>query len=259
MIINLSVKCDRLKHNAFSEHTSMINTSMKVVSIMLVILHLSIATDVPREKAYHLKLRLLGKIAVVKCRYEVISTKIKKNLLKAEIITWVSLEHGKQPAVLPDPNFLNDDKLEGDAALNKFFRKIYLNSDEDMRSSRAILHNQQVESNGTVLSIDWKDVELLLQPIVGGVLSSHRTSGLVEEIHLSVLMVLFPSYMDALLLGRMQKTTPVCGLLRGSSCLPLLCHLDKIRTIGFLSLISFLFSPFFSIKCGFPELTNQRI
>ncbi|CAF1722207.1 unnamed protein product [Brassica oleracea] len=47
-----------------------------------------------------------------------------------------------------------DDKLEGDAALNKFFRKIYLNSDEDMR----ILHNQQVESNGTVLSIDWKDV-----------------------------------------------------------------------------------------------------
>ncbi|CAF1925407.1 unnamed protein product [Brassica napus] len=47
-----------------------------------------------------------------------------------------------------------DDKLEGDAALNKFFRELYLNSDEDMR----ILHNQQVESNGTVLSIDWKDV-----------------------------------------------------------------------------------------------------
>ncbi|CAG7897326.1 unnamed protein product [Brassica rapa] len=47
-----------------------------------------------------------------------------------------------------------DDKLEGDAALNKFFREIYLNSDEDIR----ILHNQQVESNGTVLSIDWKDV-----------------------------------------------------------------------------------------------------
>ncbi|KAH0936544.1 hypothetical protein HID58_013661 [Brassica napus] len=58
---------------------------------MLVILHLSIVTDVPREKAYHLKPRLLG----------------------------------------------NDDKLEGDAALNKFFREIYLNSDEDMRSARA--------------------------------------------------------------------------------------------------------------------------
>ncbi|KAH0879984.1 hypothetical protein HID58_067378, partial [Brassica napus] len=145
----ISVKCDSLKHNAFSEHTSMINTSI-------------IVTDVPREKAYHLKLRLLRKIAVVKCRYEVISTKIKKSLLKAEIITWACLEHGKQLAVLPDPNFLNicfnETGLsffhERDAALNKFFREIYLNSDEDMR----ILHNQQVESNGTVLSIDWKDV-----------------------------------------------------------------------------------------------------
>ncbi|KAH0872933.1 hypothetical protein HID58_070295 [Brassica napus] len=60
-----------------------------------------------------------------------------------------------------------DDKLEGDTALNKFFREIYLNSDEDMRNynvfgilidSFAVLHNQQVESIGTVLSIDWKDV-----------------------------------------------------------------------------------------------------
>ena len=74
--------------------------------------------------------------------------------------------------------------------MNKFFYDIYLNSDEDMRSFRAnqmwvsiylysylvfllswrlqcfcilidsfaVLHNQQVESNGTVLSIDWKDV-----------------------------------------------------------------------------------------------------
>ncbi|KAG5405361.1 hypothetical protein IGI04_011480, partial [Brassica rapa subsp. trilocularis] len=92
------------------------------------ILHLSIVTDVPREKKYHLKPRLLRK---------------------------------------------KDDKLEGDAALNKFFREIYLNSDEDMRSARAnhllqcfgiliesfaVLHNQQLESIGTTLSIDWKDV-----------------------------------------------------------------------------------------------------
>ncbi|KAH0868044.1 hypothetical protein HID58_075066, partial [Brassica napus] len=97
-------------------------------------------------------------IAVVKCRYKLISTKIKKSLLKAEIITWTSLEHGKQPAVSMRPAYRSfkkkDDKLEGDAALNKFFREIYLNSDEYMR----ILHNQQVKSNETVLSIDWKDV-----------------------------------------------------------------------------------------------------
>ncbi|CAN7131811.1 unnamed protein product [Brassica rapa subsp. narinosa] len=59
-----------------------------------------------------------------------------------------------RPAYRSSKKILKDDKLEGDAALNKFFREIYLNSDEDIR----ILHNQQVESNGTVLSIDWKDV-----------------------------------------------------------------------------------------------------
>ncbi|KAH0922703.1 hypothetical protein HID58_022721 [Brassica napus] len=71
----INVKCDRLKHNAFSEHTSMINTSI-------------VYSDISSE-------------------YEVISTKIKKSLLKAEIITWASLEHSKQPAVFPNPNFLN--------------------------------------------------------------------------------------------------------------------------------------------------------
>ncbi|KAF3541372.1 hypothetical protein F2Q69_00020290 [Brassica cretica] len=55
------------------------------------------------------------------------------------------------------PEFLKqDDKLEGDAALNKFFRELYLNSDEDMRSART--NHLRVESIGTVLSIDWKDV-----------------------------------------------------------------------------------------------------
>ncbi|KAG5414135.1 hypothetical protein IGI04_001702 [Brassica rapa subsp. trilocularis] len=94
--------CMLIKCNLFIVHDP-----LQVRLRAKVILHLSIVTDVPREKVYHLKPRLLGKIAVVKCRYEVISTKIKKSLLKAEIITWTSLEHGKQPAVLSDPNFLN--------------------------------------------------------------------------------------------------------------------------------------------------------
>ncbi|KAF3568165.1 hypothetical protein DY000_02013893 [Brassica cretica] len=52
-----------------------------------------------------------------------------------------SLEYGKQPAVLPDPNFLNRGFNETGIS---FFQEI--------------LHNQQVESIETVLSIDWKDV-----------------------------------------------------------------------------------------------------
>jgi len=48
-----------------------------------------------------------------------------------------------------------EEKLDGDAAANKFFQDIFHNTDEDMR--RAMTKSFQ-ESNGTVLSTNWKDV-----------------------------------------------------------------------------------------------------
>ncbi|CAH2078165.1 unnamed protein product [Thlaspi arvense] len=146
---------------------------------------LSVVIDLPgEEEAYHLQPRLFGKIVPDKCRYEVLSTKIEIRLAKADIITWASLEHGKGPAVLPKPNVSSevsqrpaypsskkvkdwdkleaemkkqekDEKLEGDAALNKFFREIYQSADEDTRRA---MSKSFVESNGTVLSTNWKEV-----------------------------------------------------------------------------------------------------
>ncbi|KAI9108484.1 hypothetical protein K1719_020675 [Acacia pycnantha] len=144
---------------------------------------LSVAIDVPGQEAYHYQSRLFGKIIPDKCRFVVLSTKIEIRLAKAEAITWTSLEYSKE-AVLQTKNIPSakshrpeypsskpkkdwdkleaqvkkeekEEKLDGDAGLNKLFRDIFQNADEDMRRA---MSKSFVESNGTVLSTDWKEV-----------------------------------------------------------------------------------------------------
>ncbi|XP_034710883.1 protein SGT1 homolog isoform X1 [Vitis riparia] len=149
---------------------------------------LSVSIDVPGDVAYHFQPRLFGKIIPDKCRYEVLSTKIEIRLAKAEEIQWTSLEFSKENTVpqrinvstiagvasqrptypssktkLVDWDKLEaqvkkeekEEKLDGDAALNKFFRDIYKDADEDTRRA---MQKSFVESNGTVLSTNWKEV-----------------------------------------------------------------------------------------------------
>lgn len=145
---------------------------------------LSVAVEVPGEDAYHFQPRLFGKIVPSKSRYEVMSTKIEIRLAKADSTHWTSLEFRRDVAAVQKVNVPSgnekptypsskpkrvdwdkleaqvkkeekDEKLDGDAALNKFFRDIYKDADEDTR--RAMMKSF-VESNGTVLSTNWKEV-----------------------------------------------------------------------------------------------------
>ncbi|XP_073109095.1 protein SGT1 homolog [Elaeis guineensis] len=159
---------------------------------------LSISINIPGEEAYHFQPRLFGMIIPEKCKYQVLSSKIEIRLVKAEAIRWTSLEFSKEkslPQKINSSPGIDDYKscpsgfaavtsqrpsypsskskvdwekleaqvkkeekeetLDGDAALNKLFRDIYRDADEDMR--RAMIKSF-VESNGTVLSTNWKDV-----------------------------------------------------------------------------------------------------
>ncbi|KAJ7974124.1 protein SGT1-like [Quillaja saponaria] len=147
---------------------------------------LSLSIAVPGEDIYHFQPRLFGKIIPAKCRYEVLSTKVEIRLAKAESVHWTSLEFSKESIVPQMANVSSvagaerpsypsskpkrvdwdkleaqvkkeekEEKLDGDAALNKFFRDIYQDADEDTRKA---MSKSFVESNGTVLSTNWKEV-----------------------------------------------------------------------------------------------------
>eukprot|EP01120_Amphizonella_sp_Union-15-10_P013532 TRINITY_DN6285_c0_g2_i1.p1 TRINITY_DN6285_c0_g2~~TRINITY_DN6285_c0_g2_i1.p1 ORF type:complete len:381 (+),score=93.46 TRINITY_DN6285_c0_g2_i1:67-1209(+) len=125
------------------------------------------------EGKFEINLDLCDKIVPSECKYEVLSAKIEIKLKKLRSGRWNDLEDtGKGVAswsAVQDkkPTYgsknwdkiakelVSDDKLEGDAALNKVFQDIYQNASDDQRRA---MQKSFLESGGTVLSTNWDEV-----------------------------------------------------------------------------------------------------
>ncbi|XP_026287503.1 protein SGT1 homolog [Frankliniella occidentalis] len=123
------------------------------------------------DKQTCFKYNLLHPINSSQSSHKILSSKVEIKLKKADGIRWEKLEAdasalpsevGKAPKeknwdkVVVALAETEDDKPQGEAALNALFQQIYGEGSDDVRRA---MNKSFVESGGTVLSTVWKDVK----------------------------------------------------------------------------------------------------
>lgn len=124
---------------------------------------LTIRAKIASGQSYTLNLKLFKNIVPDRSSYRVLSSKLEISLAKTEVGRWDLLESAViKPTVNAVSQGRNWDKLVSDMTkdddesdVNTLFKKIYSEGSDEVRKA---MNKSFMESGGTVLSTNWKDV-----------------------------------------------------------------------------------------------------